>query len=256
MNVSDNDASAIVTSSEQVLNLLREHILSGKIAPGERLHQDRLAEMLGVSRTPLRTALTTLAQTGLVRYEPNRGFRAREFSILEMMETFRIRAELESMACRLAAEQISEEGIFSLQQLVETGDQLLAGGRLLPETLPPYRQMNVDFHTKIMDSAGNRWIRSFVEQLHSVPLASDRIFIWDDHAMIARSHDDHHRIVAAFRQRDGRRAGGVMFEHISFAAQLLLEKLRSAPDQFLRVPLINEAVPSPAENTRTKRKSA
>jgi GntR family transcriptional regulator, vanillate catabolism transcriptional regulator len=256
VDVSDNDPSAVATSSEQVLTLLREHILSGRIAPGERLHQDRLAEMLGVSRTPLRTALTTLAQTGLVRYEPNRGFRAREFSILEMMEAFRIRAELESMACRLAAVQITEESILGLQQLVEMGDQLLAGGNLLPDALPPYRQMNVDFHTLIMDSAGNRWIRSFVEQLHSVPLASDRIFIWDDHAMIARSHDDHHRIVEAFRQRDGRRAGGLMFEHISFAGQLLLEKLRSAPDQFLRVPLVSEAESSPPENSRNQRKSA
>src|SRR5690606_29433872 len=68
------------TSTELAMRKLREAILSGELLPNDKLHQDRLAEMLGISRTPLRAALTTLAQTGLVTYESNRGFAVREFS--------------------------------------------------------------------------------------------------------------------------------------------------------------------------------
>jgi GntR family transcriptional regulator of vanillate catabolism len=248
------DDHAVVTSSEQVLTLLREHILSGKVAPGERLHQDRLADMLGVSRTPLRTALTTLSQTGLVSYESNRGFRVREFSITEMMDAFRIRAEMEALACRLAAPRITETEINHLQTLVDEGDRLISGGVLTAEALPPYRQMNVDFHTGIMNAAANRWIVTFTQQLHSVPLASDRIIMWDNHAIIERSHDDHHRLIAAFRQRDAQRAGGIMYEHIAFAAQHLLGRLKSHPDDFLRVPVVDEDVTESRKRSR-KRKS-
>ncbi|MET0169562.1 MAG: GntR family transcriptional regulator [Aliihoeflea sp.] len=253
MDRSSNEEAGVITSSEQVLDLLREHILSGKVAPGERLHQDKLAEMLDVSRTPLRTALTTLAQAGLVRYESNRGFRVREFSVTEMMEAFRIRAEMEALACRLAATQISEDEVERMQSLVLEGDRLIEGGALKAEALPAYRQMNVDFHTSILIAADNRWIASFVQQLHSVPLASDRIIMWDDHTIIERSHDDHHRIVDAFRQRDAQRAGGIMFEHISFAANHLLKRLRTHPEDFLRVPVIDDEEARPRKSYRKRK---
>ncbi|WP_246666066.1 GntR family transcriptional regulator [Aquamicrobium sp. LC103] len=242
---------ADATSSEHVLAMLREHILAGKFAPGERLHQDRLAEMLGVSRTPLRTALATLSQTGLVRYESNRGFRVREFSIAEMKDAFRIRGELEALACRMAAASISHEDIDKLLRLVEEGDRLIACGNLQEEALTPYRQMNVDFHTTILNASGSRWVADFVHQLHSVPLASDRIIMWDSYEIIHRSHDDHHRIAKALADRDAQRAGGIMYEHIAFAGEHLINRLKSHPDEFLRVPVDAED----SEDSRRKSKS-
>jgi len=246
-----NEENNLYTSSEQVLARLREVILSGELRPGEKLHQDRLADILGVSRTPLRTALTALTQSGLVVYEANRGFRVREFSFVEVLAAFRVRAELEALACRLAAPRISDADIAFLQELVALGDLLTEGGSLRPEVLPQYRQMNVDFHTTILRACGNKWIETFVDQLHNVPLASDRLIMWHDYGVIRRSHDDHRRIANMLADRDGERAAGIMFEHISFAADHLVEHLKRCPEDFIRVPVPD---PEPKSRPRTRRK--
>lgn len=227
------------TSSEHVLAKLREVILSGELLPGDKLHQDRLAETLGVSRTPLRTALTTLSQTGLVIYEANRGFRVREFSFDEMMSAFRVRAEMEALACRLAGPLISDSQLERLQEIVAFGDSLIASGELRMENLAQYRQMNVDFHTTILEASCNAWITSFIEQLHNVPLASDRVIMWGDYKIIERSHNDHHRIAKALSVRDGMRASGIMLEHIIYAADHLTDHLKQRPQDFMRVPTSN-----------------
>lgn len=220
-------------TSEQLVAQLREAILCGTLRPGDRLHQDRLAEEMGVSRTPLRTALTTLAQAGLVRYETNRGFRVREFSMSDLRHGLRVRAELEALACRLFALHITDAEVEHLHDLVRQGDALLACGTLRPETRVPYRQMNVEFHGAILRGAGNPWLQSFVEQLHSVPLVSDRIAIWEDYADVFRSHDDHRRIADALGQRDGERAARIMLEHVSFVGAGTLTRVSQFPDEFL-----------------------
>ncbi len=240
------------TSSEQVLVRLREVILRGELLPGEKLHQDRLAETLGVSRTPLRTALTALTQSGLVIYEANRGYRVREFSFDEMLAAFRVRAELEALACKLAAPRISESDLAFLKELVALGDSLIAGGVLRPEVLPQYRQMNVDFHTTILKASGNEWIQIFIEQLHNVPLASDRVIMWQDYDVIMRSHDDHRRIATVLADRDGMRAAGIMYEHIAYAADHLTNHLKQRPQDFMRVPSSN--APEPKRRDKTRRK--
>jgi GntR family transcriptional regulator, vanillate catabolism transcriptional regulator len=224
------------TSTEFVTERIREAILSGELLPGDKLHQDRLAETLGISRTPLRTALTALAQTGLVSYESNRGFYVREFSIEEVAGAFAVRAELEAMACRLAADNMTVEGQATLFDLVAEGDELLAAGALLPENLGAYRRMNVNFHTTVMRLSGNPWITTFVESLHNVPAASDRVIMWRDFRVIERSHDDHRRIAKALSQRQGERAAAIMREHITFALEHLHLQLKLYPQDFLRMP--------------------
>ena len=247
----DNNAH---TSSEQVLERLREVILRGELLPGEKLHQDRLADTLGVSRTPLRTALTALTQSGLVVYEANRGFRVREFSFDEMLAAFRVRAELEALACKLAAPRISDADLVFLKHLVVLGNSLIEGGVLRTEVLSEYRQMNVDFHTTILRASGNEWIQTFIDQLHNVPLASDRVIMWHDYNVIARSHDDHRRIAKALAVRDGTRAAGIMYEHIVFAADHLTDHLKQRPEDFMRVPSGSASDPDHKSRGKTRRK--
>lgn len=228
------------TSTELAMRKLREAILSGELLPGDKLHQDRLAEMLGISRTPLRAALTTLAQTGLVTYESNRGFAVREFSFDEVAGAFAVRAELEAMACRLAAGRMTEAANQHLARLVADGDRLLEPGQLLPGKLGEYRQMNVDFHTTVMQLSGNPWITSFVQSLHNVPAASDRVIMWRDFRVIERSHDDHRRIAHALALGQGERASAIMREHITFALEHLHLQLQLYPQDFLRVPVFDK----------------
>lgn len=244
------------TSTEVAAARIREAILSGELLPGERLHQDRLADMLGISRTPLRAALTTLSQTGLVSYASNRGFYVREFSISEVSGAFAIRAELEAMACRLAATQITGKDSEYLLQLAAEGDRLLQPGALLPENLPAYRQMNVSFHTTIMTLSGNPWITTLVENLQNVPIASDRVIVWRDYDVIKRSHDDHHRIARALSNRQAERAASIMREHITFAHEHLQAQLALNPQDFLRVPVAEKPMKIRSGSLKNRRKTS
>lgn len=224
----------IQTATETATERVREAILRGEIAPGSRLHQVSLAEHLGISRTPLRAALVALTHTGLVTYESNRGYRVREFSPDQIRDSFRIRAELEAIACKFAASRIKDSEIAELHALVALGDELLAGGVLKPENHAPYRDMNVRFHRAIQEAADSPWIMDFVDRVHSVPLSSDRIILWQDWTVIHRSHDDHHRIANALAARDGERAAALMREHIMFAQEYLLDEMKQAPDVYAR----------------------
>ena len=227
--------TADVTSADAAATAIREMILEGRFAPGERLHQDQLAEILGVSRTPLRTALARLAQDGLIDYEPNRGYRIRRFLVTDIRQAFTVRANLEGLACRLAAEAgLSQGQLARMEALVHEGHAILSAGRLDPDQLPAYRRMNVEFHETIIGAAGNRWIGRFVHQSHNVPLVSDRVILWDDFEVIHRSHDDHRRILKALGDRDGTRAQNLMSEHVIFAGQLLADRLEADPEAALR----------------------
>jgi len=216
----------VATSSTEIGDLLRERILSGEIPPGERLQQIPLSESLGVSRTPLREALATLMNEGLLIYEPNRGYTVRAFSLRDVLAAFDVRARLEALACGLAARRgMSPGALRVLDACVETGDRILSKGFLDPDDLGPYRQMNVEFHDTVIQAADNRYVTDFVRQCHNVPLASDRIFVWEDYEVIKRSHDDHRRIAEALSERDGERAEYLMREHVYFAGLVLQRSL-------------------------------
>ncbi len=219
----------MTTSAAEIVTVLRERIMTGEFEPGARMHQIQLSEMLGVSRTPLREALGQLASQGLLVYEPNRGYSVRGFSAVEISAAFEVRARLEALACGLSARRgMPVEAIATLRDCVRQGDQILSKGILDPLDLAPYRQMNVTFHDTIIQTSANPFLGNFIRQCYSVPLASDRVFVWEDFDVIARSHDDHRRIAAALAARDAERAEYLMREHILYAGSILLDKLSRA----------------------------
>jgi GntR family transcriptional regulator of vanillate catabolism len=211
------------TSTQSTADILRERILEGTFLPGAVLRQDALSQEFGVSRTPLRTALAELARDGLVTYEANRGYTVRSFDVSDIRAAFEVRANLEGLGCRLAATRITPSQLDRLHHCVVEGDAILAKGHLDPADLAPYRRLNVEFHETIIAASANLWIVDFVNRAHNVPLASDRVFHWEDHRIILRSHNDHHRILAALRAKDSKRAEALMWEHVTAAGDVLIE---------------------------------
>ncbi|MDM0070062.1 GntR family transcriptional regulator [Variovorax sp. J31P207] len=222
------------TLSQDVTETLRNWILHGQIQPGERLEEIPLAERLGVSRTPVRAALSTLASEGLINHQPKRGYLVRGFDVDEIAAAYDVRAVLEGLACRNAATRgLTEEQSRRLLDALAEGDRILARGELRPEDHEPYQQMNVTIHDTLLHAAGNPWVTRFAEQAQNIPFASDRIILWDDHAIILRSHGDHHRIIEAILARDCVRAEQLMREHVYYAGLILrrnYEKLLSEGD--------------------------
>lgn len=210
------------TRSQDVTESLRSSILNGTIPAGERLEEIPLAESLGVSRTPIRAALTLLANEGLVDYQPKRGYVVRRFEADEIFAAYEVRASIEGLACRLAAANgIPEAAAATLRACLAEGDAILAKGRLAPEDLAPYQLMNVRFHDTIISLSGNVWVERFVNQTHAIPFVSDRIILWHDYGVILRSHDDHHRITEALILNQAARAEDLMREHVYFAGLFL-----------------------------------
>jgi len=109
----------LLTVQESVVAHLRSLILSGKLAPGQRLVQDELSEVLGVSRTPIREALHRLALEGFVTFSKYKGASVAQFSAADLTEVYTIRVALESHAAHLAATQIGPAEIQQLQAHME-----------------------------------------------------------------------------------------------------------------------------------------
>jgi GntR family transcriptional regulator of vanillate catabolism len=207
------------TLSQQVTDTLRDWILHGRFKAGERLEEIPTAQALGVSRTPVRAALAALANEGLIDHQPKRGYLVREFELETIVAAYEVRAVLEGLACKSAAQRgLSDAQVLTLTECLSAGDRILEKGMLLAEDHEPYQKINVDLHNTLLAASCNPWLGRFAEQAHNIPYASDRIVLWDvDHALILRSHGDHHRIVDAVLARDCSRAEQLMREHVYYA---------------------------------------
>ena len=113
------------TTQESVLDHLRDMILSRQLKPGDRLVQEDLAEEFGVSRTPVREALHTLASEGLVSLSAYKGAAVAEFSIHDLEEVYEVRIALEGYAAHLAARYITEDELRKMEELLEKTEDAL-----------------------------------------------------------------------------------------------------------------------------------
>lgn len=224
------------TRTQSVTDDLRELVVQGQLKPGEHVQEMAVADRLAVSRTPVRAALNTLASEGFLVYLPNRGYYVRRFEIAEIMDVYEIRAALESLAAQRAAERgFSKDQEIMFMRCLEDGDRILRKGHFEAEDLVPYRRMNVAIHEGIIQVSGGNRLADAIKQTHNLPLASDRIILWQDFEILKRSHDDHHRVITAILSRDAWRAAAVMREHVYFAGLALREHLRSHDGLGLRI---------------------
>lgn len=210
------------TRSQSVADQLRAMIINGEFPPDTHLQEQICADMLEVSRTPVRAALSTLASEGYVLYTPKRGYVVREFRREDVHDAWQMRAWLEGLAALRAAERgIDRSTEKALRDAIDVGDGILEKGRLELEDLEPYRDMNRLIHAKIIESAGSPMLQQAIQQTLNIPMVSDRIVPWDDYDLIKRSHDDHRRVVEAILAREAWRAEALMREHIYFGSKRL-----------------------------------
>jgi DNA-binding GntR family transcriptional regulator len=197
---------------EQVRDVLLERIMSGHYAPGSRLVETRIAEELGVSQAPVREALRDLEQLRLVVHESFRGCSVRDVSAADLLEAYPVRAALEGLAARLAAEHIEDEDLAALERLIDAMRQAGADGDAAAETAA-----DAEFHATIVRAANNAVLTAQWEQL----LPHARTFI--SLTLPASAHGDladrHVSILQALRRRDPRLAEASMHEHLADVAE-------------------------------------
>src|SRR6266567_7024663 len=176
-----------------------------------RLDERRLSEGLGVSRTPIREAMTLLEQEGFVRTRPRRGIFVVRKTKREIVEMITVMAALESMAARLAAERAADAEIADLRRLMDAfrdGPDGTGGGARLAE----YSDANIAFHQAIIKMSGCALLTEMTENLFIHMRAIRKITIHQDNRA-ARSITDHMRIIEALERRDPELAGRLAREH-------------------------------------------
>ena len=187
---SDN---VLQTRDGYVADRLREAILRGQLKPGQKLDQNELAELLNVSRSPVREALRTLAAEGLVEVYPHRGAVVAELSPEEFEEISIIRVVLEGMAAHLAAPHIDDERIALLKDILAELDNTT--------DLDRWVELNRRFHNTIYQAVHRPRLLSFIENLRITMTPYIRQYITsDEHLNAARK--GHRRILEACINRD------------------------------------------------------
>ena len=177
-----------------------------------RLDERRLSEGLGVSRTPIREAMTLLEHEGFVRTRPRRGIYVVKKTKREIVEIITVMAALESMAARLAAERASDADIAELRRLMDEfrcGNGPGDNGRA---RLDEYSDANIAFHQAIIRLSGSHLMGKTIENLFIHVRAIRRMTIsQSDRA--ARSIKDHIRIIEALEKRDTELAERLVRQH-------------------------------------------
>lgn len=208
-----------VNDRSTTVEQMRSLILRGDYAPGARLGEVELAQLLGVSRTPVREALRRLAAEGLVEITPNKGARVVELGPDDLDHVFVLRAHVEGLAARLAASRISED---ELDQLQAAADELAAYALPGPDQdLDRVYVLNARFHGRIVAATGSTVLPGVVDSLVHTGAVLRTLHGFSDEAM-RRSTAHHIEIVAALRARDGLWAESVMRSHLMSARASLL----------------------------------
>src|SRR5690625_462743 len=186
--------------SQSIYTSLRERILSNEIAPGSRLVMREIANHYATSDIPVREALRMLERDGLVVIEAYRGARVTTLTDREIRETYFVRGHLESVATRLAAEQITDERLKEL-------DGLMAHRREAVEAQdePSVSDLNHRFHEMIIEASGNELLYQLAMDIWQRHSGFQRVFRMVP-KRLSESQAEHEEIMDALRSRDASRA--------------------------------------------------
>ena len=212
------------TLSGQTTVALREAIIKGDIAPGEKLNEPKLAEQYQVSRGPLREAIRRLVAMRLVRHIPHVGATVATLELNSILELYDVREALEGKAAALAAQNMSTQDIAKLRNLLELHRQHTQDNQ------GEYMQSegDFDFHYQIIKGSGNQLL---TDQLCDELYHLIRMFRYQTSRFKSRSNRaliEHEQLIYAIEQRDPQLAEMLMRRHISRAKESIKQALSSS----------------------------
>jgi DNA-binding GntR family transcriptional regulator len=199
---------------EQIKDVILQRIVEGSYRPGSRIVETRVAQELGVSQGPVREALRDLEQLGCVVHEPYRGCSVRAFSADELLDAFPVRAALEALAARLAAERITDA---ELDELDEHLGRMRAAARR--GDAHDQSQANASFHATIVRAARNSTLERQWRLLE--PFSRTYLTVSRPGIDLVHLSDRHVPILDALRRREPDVAADAMHDHLMGAAALL-----------------------------------
>ena len=208
-----------VTSAERALATLRDLIMGGELAPGARLGEVEIADRLGVSRTPVREALSRLAAEGLVEIAPNRGARVVTWTVAELEGVFDLRAVLEPQLTAHAVPNAAPADVDELDALARRMHEVGTPGP--GQDLDALVPLNRAFHDRLVALADHPALAAALAAAIHPPIVLRNFHAYDE-ASLRRSLAHHSEIVAALRAGDPEWARAVMTSHIANARAVMV----------------------------------
>lgn len=197
--------------AEQVNDLILAWLQNSRYKPGDRLKEERLAEELGVSRTPVREALKTLAAHGFVTNVARKGVVVSEIDPQALEEVLDLRHLLEMHAASRGVEHITDDEISAMRALVEQCDALVTMQDVYAYI--QYVKQDCDLHRLIVVAARSRLLTEIYERL-AVFLQIARVRFSQTGPDMTRGHEEHRLIVDAYAQRDRGRLLELLDHHL------------------------------------------
>jgi DNA-binding GntR family transcriptional regulator len=212
------------STTEQVLQELREAIIDGRIAQGEALREIPLAQTLGTGRSAVREAIRQLVQEGLVDYELHRGAFVRVMSLADRLDVYVAREAIEAGVARLTVEASATPDLAALRAALQDLRTRARGHDRITDELI---EADIHFHEELVRLAGSPRLRRAHETLAAetrMLLRHHPAYPWADYV------SDHERLFDAIERGDPR-APEYVIEHLRLSARLIGEELDRATDE-------------------------
>ena len=211
---------------EKIRKEIRDQIVLGKLNPGERLVEAQLSKRFGVSRGPIREALTQLEKEGFLTLIPNKGAAVAKISAEDLKDFYSLLALLESKAVEWATPSLTQADFDKLEAISNSLKNVMTCDE--EDRLRFWAEHNLVFHRFFWDRCGNARLRWLVEEIRQ------RIFRYRYTSLMVTSFEaylqDHSDIIAAVKSRDAARAGQTMENHILRALRVLMEFFSHMPN--------------------------
>jgi len=205
--------------SQKVYRVLKTEIVKGAIKPGTKLLEGKIAEQMGISRTPVREALRELAAEGFLKMNPNQGMIVNNASIEDVQNVLQIRGVLEGLAARLTATLISKEETKKLDSYIKQMEKFTGRNDSLA-----FSDIDAKFHELIVNSCGNKQLiqirKNISEQVNRYRIKSLNV-----PGRLKYSLKEHQEIAEALKIKDSKRADILSKKHIESALENFLSHM-------------------------------
>jgi len=218
----------MATHQNRAIVQIREMILRGELAPGERITEEGLGERLAVSRTPIRAALPALAREGLLTLAETRGYFVRSFSQQDVVDAIDLRGLLEGMAARLVAERGPSPAVVqTLQSCLADGDRIFTKSSFADGDEELFATMNARFHATIVEASDSKVIADAIVANDRVPFAAAGAVAFDKmpaafmFELLRYAQRQHHAILQSLANGQSGRVESLMREHAHIVTESL-----------------------------------
>jgi DNA-binding GntR family transcriptional regulator len=204
---------------EKAYDILKELILTGRLEQGKLHNEKRLAEVLGVSRTPVREALLELSREGMVSFVPSKGVKVLKITPKQVQEVFELRRIIEGYIIKSVSKQLTPADLKKIEKILSKQDRSATKDKEVT-----FIEMDKEFHLFMASKMGNEQIETILQNLRDqIHLMGIRAI--KDQARSQQVLKEHQRIFSALKKKDAKRSHDELMRHLNNTEEVLIDIL-------------------------------